>query len=129
MKIKQLTILIALVMIMGCSSEPSLVGEWQAKWETFPESYPEVTDVESFTMDGKWTLTENGEITVAAYGFEGCIFGEDTIVHTQKWKLSNDTLSLINDDQIHGMTYKIVTREEGKVKLQLMQDIFVHLEK
>lgn len=128
-----LTLLVAAT-IFGCSSTSnelptSMLGEWNAKWETFAESYPDVTDVKSFTMDGKWTFDEQGAITVAAYGFEGCIFGEDTIIHTQKWKVTNDTLSLINDDQIHGMTYKIVSQEEDKIKLQLMKDIFVHLEK
>ena len=133
MKTNLLTLLIA-VFFLGCTSSTSetptyMIGAWNAKWETFAESYPGVTDIKSFTMDGKWTFSDDGEITVAAYGFDGCIFGEDTIIHTQNWTVSNDTLNLINNDQVHGMTYKIVSQSDDKIKLQLMKDIFVHLEK
>ena len=103
------------------------MGEWDAEWETPPESYPGLTDME-FYMEGKFIFTEDS-LTVINHGFPGCIFAVDTLKHTQSWKISNDTLVSYNDLSTPGMTYKVKSIEENRVKLQLMDDIFVTLSK
>ena len=101
-------------------------GIWKARWETLPESYPDIQDME-FYMNGNFVFTADS-LTVKANGFEGCIFNTDTLEHTQSWYVSNDTLFLLNDPDLIGMTYKIKSKSNQKIELQLMEDIFVTLE-
>ena len=120
-------------LIAACSTDgekkEGMFGEWEAKWETLESSYPDVKNVTSFTMDGSWTFNEDSTVTVKAFGFEGCIFGEDTISHTQRWQLTDNKLNLLNDGNTPGMSYTVLSNEENKIKLQLMSDIFIYLEK
>ena len=102
-------------------------GEWTAQWVTYPESYPDTLAVESFSMDGKWTFNKDQTMSIAAYGFKGCIFGEDTIVNSQNWLVSNDTIMMMNDQKIASLTCKIVNKSQNSVKLQLLPDIYVNL--
>ncbi|GAB4240495.1 MAG: hypothetical protein Tsb0034_16970 [Ekhidna sp.] len=126
-----LTVLVALASCTNSSEKvnrPSeWIGNWQAEWETPPEAYPGVDDME-FYMDGMFAFTDE-DLTVTNNGYPGCIFAVDTLKHTQFWKISNDTLITYNDESTPGMTYKITSKEEGRVKLQLMEDIFVTLSK
>lgn len=125
-----------LLIVAACGSEkedakkerPSeFVGVWSAKWETPAESYPDLTDTE-FYMNGEFTFTGDS-LTIENNGFPGCIFNVDTIAHTQSWYVSNDTLFLYNDPEVLGMSYQIKAKTEGKIELQLMDDIFVTLSK
>ena len=100
-------------------------GIWDARWETLPESYPGIEDME-FYMNGNFTFTSDS-LTVQANGFEGCIFNVDTLIHTQSWYVSNDTLFLMNDPELVGMTYKVKSKTDNQIELQLMEDIFVTL--
>lgn len=100
-------------------------GNWTAKWETLPESYPGIENME-FTMDGSFTFTADS-LTIQANGFDGCIFNVDTLTHTQSWYVLNDTLYLMNDPSLQGMTYRVKSKSESKIELQLMEDIFVTL--
>lgn len=102
-------------------------GTWNAEWETPPESYPGIEDME-FYMDGKFVFTQDS-LTKTVHGYPGCIFAVDTLSHTQSWYVSNDTLFLINDKESPGMTYKIAEKSDDRIKLQLLEDIFVTLSK
>ncbi len=102
-------------------------GVWKAEWETPPESYPGVDDME-FYMDGVFAFTSDS-LTVTANGYPDCIFNVDTLSHTQSWYVSGDTLFLINDPGTPGMTYQIASKSGDRIKLQLMEDIFVTLTK
>jgi len=123
-----------IVSIMACSRSatekttnrpPEWVGTWKAEWETPPESYPGIEDME-FYMNGAFVFTPDS-LTVTANGYPGCIFNVDTLSHTQSWFVANDTLFLVNNPKSPGITYKIVDKKEDRVKLQLLEDIFVTL--
>lgn len=103
-----------------------LQGSWKAQWDTDPSSFPEVSDASIFTMNGDFTF-DGDQVTVTAQGFPGCIFSTDTLSHTLKWRLSNDTLNLINEGDIYGMTYKVLEMQDLQIRLQLMDDIIVTL--
>lgn len=102
-------------------------GQWAAKWETPPESYPGVDDMD-FTMNGNFLFTKDS-LTVTAMGYPSCIFNVDTLSHTQTWYVSNDSLFLVNEPGSIGMTYKVLSKTSDKIQLQLMQDIFITLQK
>ncbi|MEQ8907189.1 hypothetical protein [Ekhidna sp.] len=102
-------------------------GKWVAEWETPPESYPGIEDME-FYMDGSFVFTPDS-LTVTANGYPDCIFNVDTLSHTQSWYVSSDTLFLVNDPESPGMTYRISTMSNNRITLQLMEDIFVTLTK
>ncbi|MEQ9301653.1 MAG: hypothetical protein RIF33_23945 [Cyclobacteriaceae bacterium] len=121
-----------LVILVGCSPDKKeeasdlLEGEWIAQWDTDPSSFPEVPDASIYTMNGNFRFQED-EVTVTAFGFPGCIFSTDTLSHTLNWNMSNDTLSLVNDGDIYGMTYRVLEMKDKQVRLQLMDDITVTL--
>ncbi|WP_436514370.1 hypothetical protein [Ekhidna sp. To15] len=102
-------------------------GSWKAEWETPPESYPEVQDME-FYMTGIFQFTEDS-LTKTVNGYPGCIFAIDTLSHTQSWYVSGDTLFLMNAAESAGMTYRIASKTNERIQLQLMEDIFVTLSK
>lgn len=103
-------------------------GEWNATWETDPATFGDVEGITHFTMPGKVTF-ENDKINIKAYGFEGCAFSIDTLDHSLLWRVSNDSLILINDENTPGMVYQIKEASNEKIRLQLMEDIFLTLEK
>jgi hypothetical protein len=129
--IKPVTIiLMVLALFNACSNnESGLEGEWKAKWTTDPASYPGVDASVKFTMDGQFEFTSDGKVTISAYGHQGCIFSSDTLIHSLNWNLNNDTLKLVNENDVHGMTYSVLNLTSDKMKLQLMEDIFLDLEK
>lgn len=102
-------------------------GDWQAEWETPQESYPEVQDME-FYMTGLFAFTRDS-LTKTVNGYPGCIFAIDTLSHTQSWYVSSDTLYLMNGPNSPGMTYRVASKSADRIKLQLMEDIFVTLSK
>lgn len=122
----------ALIMISSCSSDTksksAWLGEWDAKWETDPTSFEGIEGITDFTMNGKITFDEH-QVNIKAYGFEGCAFGVDTLDHSLFWKVKGDTLMLINSEDTPGMDYRIEEMTEDKIKLQLLEDIFLTLEK
>lgn len=103
------------------------LGSWTAEWETPPESYPEVEDME-FYMTGIFNFTQDS-LTKTVNGYPGCIFAIDTLSHTQSWKVSGDTLFLMNGPSSPGMTYTVAYKSDERIRLQLMEDIFVTLTK
>ena len=105
-----------------------LMGNWNARWETTPEAFEGLSGDLAFEMSGSFEFTQDS-LTIIAQGFSGCVFGEDTLSHTQGWELSGDTLHLITDQNIRGISYQITKKESDRLKLQLMSDIFVYLSK
>lgn len=130
--------LLLVAIVFGCESgkeggnEKSklLVGDWQVQWVTDPASYPDADPETNFTMNGQFIIKDNGKITINANGYENCIFSTDTLSHTLNWTLAGDsTLSLTNEGDEHGITYQVKEITSDKVKLQLMDDIYLHLTK
>ena len=114
--------------LFSCSDEVKLQGTWDAVWETSSESFGKITGIESFTMNGKF-IFQGDSITIVAHGYKGCVFGVDTIQHSQTWKMQNDTLYLVNESNLQGISYFIKSKDENSIELQLMEDIFIHLKK
>lgn len=130
--LNKVSLMFILATLVACSTGEKeetrdlLEGEWVAQWDTDPSSFPEVSDASIYTMDGNFRF-KGDEVTVTAFGFPGCIFSTDTLSHTLNWKISNDTLSLVNEGDIYGMTYRILELKPDQVKLKLMDDITVTL--
>jgi hypothetical protein len=109
-------------------------GMWEAQWRTLPESFQGVDGITSFEMNGTFYFTQDS-VTVTAMGFPGCVFGVDTLTHTQLWSLNSkpndghDTLSLFTEPGISGISYQVIGKSEQRIELQLLEDIFVSLEK
>jgi|TARA_B110000046_G_scaffold59685_1_gene67050 hypothetical protein len=123
-------ILLSLIIfsLFSCSNEVKMQGTWDAVWETSPESFGKITGIESFTMNGEFVFYGDS-ITIIAHGYKGCIFGVDTIQHSQTWNVQNDTLYLVNETNLKGISYFIKSKDENSIELQLMEDIFIHLKK
>lgn len=126
-----LSCLLASSFLLSCTNDDknNLEGQWNVQWVTDPASYPDVDASMNFTMNGKFTFTKSGKLTIDAYGYEGCIFSNDTLSHSLNWKVKNDTLSTFNNKDQHGITYKITEQSPDKIKLQMVEDIFLHLTK
>lgn len=103
-------------------------GVWTATWETDPASFENIPGITDFTMPGKF-IFKGDSVNIKAFGFEGCVFSKDTLDHALIWKVSGDSLILINDEETPGMVYNIKAANEEKISLQLMDDIFLTLEK
>lgn len=122
--------LLALVALIGCTSSENeaLQGKWQAKWTTDPAGYGELASQLKFEMDGSF-IFEDDQLTIAAFGYEGCVFGVDTLKHTIAWKITSDTLELQNSPDEPGIQYKILNQTDSEMRLQLLEDIFITLTK
>ena len=111
-----------------CEKDPRFLGKWDAKWITDPSFFPEIENIDSFEMDGSFDITCDS-ILVVAYGYQGCIFGADTISHTQGWDIGKDSLHLMNLNNARGISYIFEFQQDGGLVLKLMGDIFVNLKK
>ena len=81
-------------------------------------------------MNGEMNIKANGKITINAYGYKNCIFGADTLIHTLNWEVPSDTvLNLTNDGDKYGIPYAILEMANNKVKLQLVDDVYLFLTK
>lgn len=140
MKKRQLTLgVILMTLLLGaCDSSKNkskqiadgLVGDWKVQWVTYPDQSATSNDGVNYTMNGLMNIEANGKITINAYGYEGCIFGTDTLIHTLNWEVPSDTvLNLTNDGDKYGIPYAINEFSKGKVKLQLVEDVYLFLTK
>lgn len=108
----------------------ALVGDWKVQWITYPDKNAPVNDSINYTMNGQMNIKENGKITINAYGYKNCIFGTDTLIHTLNWEIPSDSiLNLSNDGDKYGIPYIIRDLAENKVKLQLVEDVYLFLTK
>ncbi len=130
------TIFLALLILVisACSSGSNSElpagweGDWEALWVTDSVSFEGITGITDFTMPGKVSF-QGDQVTIKAFGFEGCVFSKDTLDHSLTWKVSNDSLILINDEDTPGMVYQIMNKTNSEVSLKLMDDIFLTLSK
>ena len=132
--IVKISFVVIMISAFSCTSTPektknqSLVGNWDVQWITYPEEGMEADPTINLTMNGKMYIYQDS-ISVHAYGYEGCIFGADTLMHTLNWSVSGDTLNLINVGDDFGIPYVIKEISTDKVKLQLVEDVFLFLKR
>ncbi|WP_420580405.1 hypothetical protein [Reichenbachiella sp.] len=133
-----LVLIFALFTIYSCDStkektteiSESLVGDWQVQWITYPDKNAPTNDSINYTMNGEMNIKANGKITINAFGYKNCIFGADTLIHTLNWEVPSDTiLNLTNDGDKYGIPYTILEMANNKVKLQLVDDVYLFLTK
>ncbi len=124
------SVIIVVVAFSSCtdndSSQKHLQGKWKADWKTSKEAFPDVSDDIAMTMEG-WIEFDDDEVTITAYGYPGCIFSADTLKHSQKYAMRNDTLELLNDGDLHGIAYLMKEKSKDHIQLVLMGDIFLDL--
>jgi hypothetical protein len=107
-----------------------LVGDWKVQWITTPGQNEPANAKINYTMNGEMLIQADGSITINAFGYEDCIFGADTLKHTLKWELTNDsTMNLSNEGDKFGIPYTIKELSEKKAKLQLVEDVYLFLKK
>lgn len=126
------------ICICACSSDKgseeksklaeTVVGDWNVQWITSADKGMN-TDSINLTMNGKMLIKEDNQITIEAYGYRGCIFGTDTLIHTLNWEIKGDTLNLKNPNDVFGIPYVIKESSDQKIKLQLLEDVFLFLSK
>jgi hypothetical protein len=130
MKYTLLVAVLISLLIIGCQGEKEkqydLEGSWEAVWSTDPAAFEGVSSDMEFVMYGEFSFEEE-KLTVVANGYPGCIFGEDTLSHTQKWEISGDTLYLISDENVRGISYQINEMTDTYISMNLVQDIEVTL--
>ena len=123
--------LLSAIWVMSCSSSEDqysyLEGKWNARWEMDQPAEMSNLDKAQFSMDGQWEFHDEETVTIAAYGREGCILGEDTLIHTQQWYMSGDTIHMKSENQIAGLLFKVLEGNESDVKLQVLPDVHVYL--
>lgn len=131
-------ILVAFIITQACDStkektseiSKSLIGDWKVQWITYPDKGAPINDSINYTMNGEMNIKANGKITINAFGYKNCIFGTDTLIHTLNWDVPSDTvLNLTNDGDKYGIPYTIKELSEDKVKLQLVEDVYLFLTK
>ncbi|MEL7147111.1 MAG: hypothetical protein AAFO69_12130, partial [Bacteroidota bacterium] len=130
-KMRYLKILLLFVVFLAsCDSSEDygyLQGKWTARWEMDQPNELKHMDASQFTMDGTWEFHDSKSVTISAFGRQDCILGEDTLIHTQQWYMSNDSILMKNDNGAIGLMCKVLEGNENAVKLQLLPDVHVFL--
>lgn len=106
----------------------AVIGSWDVQWITSPDESMSAQNV-NLTMNGKMYIKGDNQITIEAYGYKDCIFGVDTLIHTLNWEINGDTLNLKNPNDVFGIPYIIKESSDKKIKLQLLEDVFLFLTK
>jgi len=116
-------------MMVACGSPSGpFEGSWHARWFAQPGAFEGVGSDVKLEMYGRFDFLKDS-LTIHAYGFPGCLFGADTLVHTQAWEMAGDSLFLLTDQNRRGIFYLIKEKKADNVQLQLMDDIFISLTK
>lgn len=120
-------------MIGGCevknSKEQEIIGEWKASWETKADETIPTQYGENLKMDGRIKFMENGTVEIVAYGYEGCIFSDDTLTNTLNWKLDDKVLRFIDNGDDTGLPYSILKFSSQELQLSLLEDIHLTLQR
>lgn len=128
--IVSITLIGAITSCQGpCAKDDEYIGDWNVQWITYPDKGMEMDPNINLTMNGKMIIRDDCTVTIHAYGYEGCIFQSDTLENTLNWEVSGDTLNLLNEGDEFGIPYVVKEVSENKMKLQLVQDIFLFLSK
>ncbi len=111
----------------GCdvknSREKEIIGEWNAYWETEADKSMPMQNGDMLTMDGRITFMDDGKVEIIAYGYEGCIFSNDTLSNILNWKLDDKVLRLIDNGDDNGLPYTINKFSNQELILTLLEDI------
>lgn len=120
-------LLFAVFLTVGCSKNESkeeiILGKWKAHWETQPDESFSGIEGENLKMNGEIQFMENGKVEISAYGFDGCIFSDDTLNNILNWKLDDTVLRFIDKNDDHGLPYAINELSKNKMHLTLLEDI------
>jgi hypothetical protein len=124
--------LIALA-LNGCEAKKNpqqeIVGEWNARWETYlAEDMPEMSS-ENLMMNGVIDFKADGKAEISAFGYQGCIFFDDTLKNTIGWKMDDAVLRFIDSDDDNGLAYRINEFSDDEMKLTLLEDINLTLKR
>lgn len=103
-----------------------LLGRWDAQWVI---KNTDLIKHSTDKMDGYMTFQDDGNVSVQASGFPGCIFSSDTIKNELMWKISNDSLHFFNQNDHFKLSYLIKTASDNHIELKLLDDIFVTLKR
>jgi len=118
---------ICLLMMVGCTwnkdKDDAILGEWNAHWETLPDESLPGLNGKDLQMNGAMIFKESGEVEISAFGFEGCIFSDDTMTNTLNWHVADSVLRFIDDGDDHGLPYKISKFTKNEIHLVLLEDI------
>lgn len=111
----------------GCSQDKNrsevIVGEWRAFWETTPDESLPGLDGDNLKMNGVINFMDNGKVEISAFGYDGCIFSDDTLKNILNWKLDDTVLRFIDQGDDHGLPYTINKFTEKEMQLTLLEDI------
>jgi hypothetical protein len=125
---------IVLIVMVGACGSPSekeaWQGQWDATWVTDKNAfgYEGIPDDYVFEMTGKFEFSGD-QVTITANGFDKCIFQTDKSTYTQAFEVRGDTLELQNQPGEVGLQYRVLERTDNKIRLQLVDDIFITLTK
>ncbi len=113
--------------LVACETEQKkdreIIGEWKAHWETkADESFSELS-AENLSMNGIITFNPDGKVEISAFGYEGCIFSDDTLRNVLNWKIDDSVLRFIDHDDEHGLPYIINKFTANEMHLTLLEDI------
>jgi hypothetical protein len=119
--------------VAGCNSnknnEDMIVGEWKAYWETKADENFSELKAENLTMEGIMRFKADGIVEISAFGYEGCIFSDDTMKNVLNWKLDDSVIRFIDKSDDHGLPYTINKFTSNEMRLTLLEDINLTLRK
>lgn len=109
------------------SKEDIIVGDWNAYWETKPDESLPGLEGDNLRMNGLVKFMDDGKVEICAYGFDGCIFSDDTLRNILSWKLDDTVLRFIDKGDEHGLPYTIKKFTNSELHLTLLEDISLTL--
>ena len=117
----------AALSLSGCENnhkqDQTIIGEWKAHWETkADESFSEIS-AENLHMEGTMTFNPDGKVEIAAYGYDGCIFSDDTLRNILNWKIDDSVIRFIDGGDENGLPYTINKFTNNEMHLTLLEDI------
>ena len=122
-----------IVITFGCKTnktkEETIIGEWKAHWETKVDETISGINGESLKMNGIINFMEDGKVEICAFGYEGCIFSDDTLKNVLNWKIDDSELRFIDSGADHGLPYTISKFTSNELQLTLLEDITLTLDR
>ena len=127
-KSKLILLFFSIALIISCSDEKNnsgyeLSGSWKANWYLSDENLETFFTSDQMNMQGEVNFINDKQVSIKAYGFNGCAFTPDTTVNQLYYRIDDSLFNLVNHSDEIIFSYLIQERRPGYIRMLLMDDI------
>ncbi|MDN5201589.1 hypothetical protein QQ008_09460 [Fulvivirgaceae bacterium BMA10] len=130
---KNICLVLLVFGVFSCESSKNktdlLLGTWDATWKLKDKEVLNIKGIDCAVMNGEISFDHNGQVKIRAFGHEGCIFSQDTMLNTMTWKLKQNKLEFITESGKTLFSYEVDDFQKEDIRLKLLNEVDLDLKR